>query len=129
MHSNIFNNANKLEQLDLSGNEVMNTVDYGFRGLRHLRTLKLNGNQLKVLRNKTFFDLKNLEYLHLYSNQVGTIETHALTLPKLTEILFGHNSLQVLPKNLFMNSPRLEVAKFSDNKIIQIGDTFVDYNR
>lgn len=123
---NTFENANILEQLDLSGNEIMNIEDYGFRGLLHLRTLKLNGNQLKVLRNRTFFDLENLEYLHLYSNQLRTIETQALTLPKLSEIFFGHNKLRILHTDLFMNAPILEVAEFSDNIIIRIGDTFVD---
>lgn len=126
VEENAFNNANKLEQLDLSGNEVMNIEDYGFRGLRNLLTLKLNGNQLKVLRNKTFFGLENLEYLHLYSNQLRTIETQALTLPKIAEIFFGHNKLRVLPNDLFVNAPKLEVVEFSDNQIIRIGDTFVD---
>lgn len=126
VQENAFKNANKLEQLDLSGNEIMNIEDFGFQGLRHLRTLKLNGNQLKVLRNQTFFDLENLEYLHLYSNQLRTIETHALTLPKLTEIFFGHNKLRILPNDLFLNAPSVEVAEFRDNQIIRIGDTFFD---
>lgn len=124
----VFKNAAKLEQLDLSGNEIENIEDKAFGGLQNLRTLKLNGNLLKILRHHTFDDLDNLEYLHLYSNRLETIESRALTLPKLTEIFFGHNRLLILPDDLFLGAPKLEVTEFSDNQLIRIGDAFENCN-
>lgn len=129
LNKSIFRNAVRLEQLDLSGNEISHIEDEAFDGLKNLRTLKLNGNRLKTLKTRTLYGLEGLEYLHLYSNRLSIIESQALNLPKLTEVFFGNNRLQVLPSDLFTNAPNLEVTEFSHNGLIHIGDAFVNCHK
>lgn len=127
--TSIFKCATQLQQLDLSGNEISTIEDDAFDGLKQLRVLKLNGNRLRTLKQRTFSDLENLEYLHLYSNRLDTIESGALNLPQLTEVFFGNNRLRVLPNDLFLKAPKLEVTEFSNNNLLRVGDAFTDCHR
>lgn len=122
--TSIFKNATHLRQLDLSGNEIATIEDDAFNGLKELQILKLNGNRMKSLKQRTFSGLDNLEYLHLYSNRLETIESGALSLPMLTEVFFGNNRLRVLPHDLFVAAPKLEVTEFGSNNLMYIGDAF-----
>lgn len=120
----VFKNAPELVRLTLTDNQIAEIEDGAFSGLAKLQTLKLNGNRLKVLRSKTFIDLVNLEFLHLYWNQLQTIETNALTLPKLSEAYFGHNQLASLPDDLFDKASKLQYTDFDDNQLQRVGDAF-----
>lgn len=121
----VFENAPELFELVLADNQIAEIENGAFRGLRKLQTLKLNGNQLKVLHSGTFADLVNLEYLPLYFNQLETIETNALTLPNLSEVFFAHNKLTTLPDDLFDGAPKVAFTDFDYNQLRQIGNAFV----
>ena len=110
-----FNQLNKLEELDLGGNQLtflnpeafaglnnlkklnlasnqLEDISGAFRPLVNLEELNLTGNLLNSLDPKTFTGLANLKKLHLYSSKITEIAPGTFaTLLHLTHLNLGQN--------------------------------------
>jgi len=110
-----FNQLNKLEELDLGGNQLTVLNPEAFAGLNNLKKLNLPGNQLEDISGafnqlvkleelnltgnllnsldpKTFTGLANLKKLHLYSSKITKIAPGTFAnLTNLTHLNLGEN--------------------------------------
>ncbi|XP_042199381.1 leucine-rich repeat-containing protein 17-like [Callorhinchus milii] len=94
----------KLEKLDLSGNQIGSMEKGVFRGLTKLRNLLLKDNSLTVIENGFFFMLQSLEALHLERNNISSIQLEAFaSLRSLSLLGLNGNRLSHLTFKIFLN--------------------------
>ena len=91
---NLLEHTSKLEELDLSTNQINGLPDKLLHSAVNLKKVILNGNEISSLNNQHF------KHNH-----------------KLTTLEIMKNQLTVVSKNSFENLYDLEVLKLSDNKI------------
>ncbi|KAL2088938.1 hypothetical protein ACEWY4_015837 [Coilia grayii] len=91
--------------------EIPNTVP-----LERLEELELSGNQLAVLQRGSFRGLANLKRLWMMHAQIQTIERNTFDdLQSLIELNLAHNNLTLLPHELFNPLQRLERVHLHHN--------------
>ncbi|XP_062405677.1 leucine-rich repeat-containing protein 4C [Sardina pilchardus] len=91
--------------------EIPNTVP-----LERLEELELSGNQLSVLQPGSFRGLANLKRLWMMHAQIQTIERNSFDdLQSLIELNLAHNNLTLLPHELFNPLQRLERVHLHHN--------------
>ncbi|KAJ8251054.1 hypothetical protein GJAV_G00216730 [Gymnothorax javanicus] len=84
--------------------------------LVRLEELELSGNQLKIIRPGSFQGLVSLRKLWLMHSQVAVIERNAFDdLKNLEELNLSHNSLHSLPHDLFTPLHQLERVHLNHN--------------
>ncbi|KAJ8402512.1 hypothetical protein AAFF_G00365950 [Aldrovandia affinis] len=84
--------------------------------LVRLEELELSGNQLKIIRPGSFQGLVSLRKLWLMHSQVSVIERNAFDdLKNLEELNLSHNSLHSLPHDLFTPLHQLERVHLNHN--------------
>ncbi|KAJ8347248.1 hypothetical protein SKAU_G00286490 [Synaphobranchus kaupii] len=84
--------------------------------LVRLEELELSGNQLKIIRPGSFQGLVSLRKLWLMHSQVSVIERNAFDdLKSLEELNLSHNSLHSLPHDLFTPLHQLERVHLNHN--------------
>ena len=84
--------------------------------LVRLEELELSGNQLKIIRPGSFQGLVSLRKLWLMHSQVTVIERNAFDdLKNLEELNLSHNSLHSLPHDLFTPLHQLERVHLNHN--------------
>ncbi|XP_039748065.1 immunoglobulin domain and leucine-rich repeat-containing protein 2-like [Pararge aegeria] len=96
----VFKGLHRIQNIDLSGNEIKRTEQGLFARLSRLKYLNLSRNHIDDIPRFTFTDLENLELLDV-----------------------SHNNLQVLPFQVFGQMTKLQYLDISHNKIA----TFLDY--
>ncbi len=144
--SNIFNDCEKLEMLEIRSDSLTDLPDGLFKNQINLRSLELEGKNLK-LRVSSFEGLKNLTQLSLWSMDLSHTEenffqslkirrldyegnpNHELTfvdLPNVESINLSNNKIVELPANAFKGCPRLTFLYLDSNPIKALrGDEFV----
>ncbi|XP_063043960.1 leucine-rich repeat-containing protein 4C [Engraulis encrasicolus] len=91
--------------------EIPNTVP-----LERLEELELSGNQLSVLQRGSFRGLANLKRLWMMHAQIQTIERNTFDdLQTLVELNLAHNNLTLLPHEVFSPLQRLERVHLHHN--------------
>ncbi|KAG5832334.1 hypothetical protein ANANG_G00290000 [Anguilla anguilla] len=84
--------------------------------LVRLEELELSGNQLRIIRPGSFQGLVSLRKLWLMHSQVAVIERNAFDdLKNLEELNLSHNSLHSLPHDLFTPLHQLERVHLNHN--------------
>ena len=68
LQANLFVDAPKLENINLSKNKIAVIHEYTFRGLSHIKGIYLSRNKLKTLRYNIFQHLWSLQVLDLWKN-------------------------------------------------------------
>ncbi|XP_070492281.1 protein toll-like [Chironomus tepperi] len=90
----LLRNNNKLQQLNLWGNNLRNLNKDAFNGLENLRELDLSTNGMESLEPDLFIYLTNLTHLNL-----------------------GGNNFASLPEGLFANNRKLTIFKMLENRV------------
>ncbi|KAI9378600.1 hypothetical protein POPTR_018G118035v4 [Populus trichocarpa] len=122
-----FDSLSKLQELDLSRNEIQNLVTSTGSGepsrLNKLETLDLSSNKINDSTLSFFKGLSSLKHLYLNNNQLkGSIDMKEFdSLSMLVELRLGGNEIQNFAistgfeRSLRLN--KLEILKLSFNKI------------
>ena len=103
-----------------------------FQGYNKLETLNLNGNNIRLLNPSTFMYLPNLKTLLMSGNQIKTIKQGAFArLKKLQLLDMQQNSIVHFPIDMFDTLPALEDLELSNNNYIttEHENDFVDLFR
>lgn len=74
LEENAFDNQHSLEELDLSGNEIIKLPDKVFKNLHNLKTLNLAFNQIHELPKSIFDNLTSLTELALGMNNLYSFD-------------------------------------------------------
>ncbi|XP_012861953.1 toll-like receptor 7 [Echinops telfairi] len=131
----LFQNLNKLEELDLSQNYLAKEIgDATFlHSLPNLVQLDLSFNyELQVYQtfmnlSHAFSSLKNLRTLHIKGYVFKELRSPDLTplmsLPKLEVLDLGTNFIKIADLSIFKQFERLKVIDLSVNKISPSGDS------
>lgn len=84
-------NLNKIEVLDLHGNQI--TQVGGLGSLKELKVLNLAGNQIRNIGTNDFYGLQSLQELNLRRNRLRKLLGFA-ELPNLSKLFISNNDLQ-----------------------------------
>ncbi|KAL7023404.1 hypothetical protein ACKWTF_012594 [Chironomus riparius] len=107
-----------LEFLEL-GHNKMTTLEPGLlRKNNKLQQLNLWGNNLRNLNKDAFNGLENLRELDLSTNGMESLEPDLfIYLPNLTHLNLGGNNFASLPEGLFANNRKLTILKMLENRV------------
>ncbi len=104
----------KLENLDLSENQIQNIPEQLFR-LQNLVELSLHTNQI-VNISPQIINLKKLRHLDLSYNDIETIPIELFQIQNIEELLLSGNKISFIPNNI----PKvlsLRILSLNNNKI------------
>ncbi len=119
-----FNPSNGLKYLDLSNNELKDTIvkPFGLRGLHQLRYFSLQHSGITVTEEMTFFtDTPELNILLLGGNPIflsGGQKNDFLRLPNLQSLDMEACGLEGIPYNTFTLLRTLEHLNLSRNNLV-----------
>lgn len=124
--SDFFPNLSKLSIVD---SELMMSIDEkAFRGFDRLTELNLSNNKLVEIRAESFLELSALTKLDLSHNRIETVDASAFeSLINLEELLLNNNLLTRLGGKMFARNKKLKALVVNDNKISQIASNFFDF--
>ncbi|KAL0808276.1 hypothetical protein ABMA28_012771 [Loxostege sticticalis] len=117
-----FATQQRLQKLDLSGNEALLTLDAdGFQPLKELDDLNLSGNRIKEIPGNIFFGLRKLKTVLANNNSLQYIAANAFdyTSP-ITHLALNDNQLtsEVLSsQDVFRALPNLKTLHLQGNRI------------
>ncbi|CAH2988165.1 unnamed protein product [Chilo suppressalis] len=112
----------RLQEVDLSHNEIpVITLDLTF-GTKKLKKLNLSGNIINDVRSHVLGNLTSLEILDLSYNNLKDLVSRTseakFALPEnITELYLQNNELETLPIDVIVRSNRLKVLDVRDNKL------------
>ncbi len=112
----IYNFADTLEFLDLSGNEL-EELPNDFSCLKHLKILFLSQNLFKEFP-KVLYECKQLDIVGFKANQISTIDERAIP-ENLRWLILTNNQLRSLPKSIG-NCTRLQKVMLAGNKLTSL---------
>lgn len=104
----------KLEEIDLSYNQLESLDLAIFAKINRLRWISLSNNRLKNFNIGYILNTVNLEYLDIAYNNLGNIPLKG-NFPQLLELHIGGNNLTELSPNIQQNAPRLKKLGLNDN--------------
>lgn len=116
----------RLKYLFVDKNEIYEIEDNSFEGLTELTGLTLTRNKLSFIKERTFAGLLNLHTLALDNNDIATIESGALDMPGLTNLILRSNRLTHLPDSIFSRLPSLQYLHLDHNKLNRLTDNLFD---
>jgi hypothetical protein len=125
----LFHDFNKLQKLDLEGQEIKVIYKNTFEHANHLNELKLTANELSTIKQKEFHGAHNLKKLFLGSNKIENLHPDCFQGLKKLEILeLQNNHLEVLDSKILEDLGELKKLDFSQNKIIHIPENVFNFN-
>ena len=88
----LFTSMGHLQQIDLSGNEIITVRPGQWRHLHHVNTVSLSHNHVRSLKDASLPELKTVARLVLAHNELGAIDVDTLAeLSYLEEVEFSNN--------------------------------------
>lgn len=115
--------AKELNQIIIVNQNLVELGARVFEGAPNLSSLKLENDKIRNLDEKVFTGLQKLEELFLTSNQIKSLPQKIfLSLESLKRLDLSSNLMMSLPKTLFDHNRFLSVIKFSNNRLIAIGE-------
>ena len=91
-----------LKKLDLSFNDISNIAENTFSLMGNLEILELSWNNISVIISGSFQRLRSLQELYLSRNYISNMEQKSLSgLPQLNALHISGNSLLTLEKDIF----------------------------
>ncbi|XP_034558190.1 carboxypeptidase N subunit 2-like [Notolabrus celidotus] len=127
IHSQAFAHLNKLQELEISGNPLLDHLYLGtFSEQENLTKLLLNYNKFKTVLPGMFDSLKQLESLQMKYNLISDLPAFIfLKLNNLHALDLSQNKLKELKRETFAGLERLETLKINYNLISNLtADTF-----
>lgn len=123
----VFYDARNLEVLDLSHNQITEFSSNAFDKLQSLKILNLNNNQITVIPFELFQDLSSIEYLNLRHNRV---QVRFGIFPEFVKTLdLSYNSLDLYHKfKIFSLLNNLGTLLLHGNKIESIHLSILESN-
>ncbi|KAG5684223.1 hypothetical protein PVAND_013461 [Polypedilum vanderplanki] len=88
-----------------------------FEDLKRLENIDLSGNELKAIEPENFDGLIKLKKLDLSDNEIEFIDEDAFNLPQLTDLDLDNNEITFLHPKIFRNLPNLQVLNIDGNNI------------
>ncbi|XP_020505244.2 carboxypeptidase N subunit 2 [Labrus bergylta] len=119
IHSQAFTHLTNLQELEISGNPLLNHFHLGtFSKQGNLTKLLLNYNQVNELLPGMFDPLKNLETLQMKGNVISDLpEFIFLKLNNLLVLDLSQNKLTEVKRQTFVGLGKLETLKMNNNLI------------
>ncbi|XP_070701797.1 carboxypeptidase N subunit 2 [Pempheris klunzingeri] len=127
IHSQAFEHLTELQELEISGNALLQTLLLGtFSKQENLTELQLNFNGLKTVLPGMFDSLKQLETLKMKGNIISDLPAFLfLNLHNLRVLDLSINKLEAVKRETFSGLARLETLKINSNLIGNLtADTF-----
>ncbi len=144
-----FQNLNKLERLDLTGNRLFESLDArklhlmsvrtlllghnlfanrlhvdNFRHFRQVEEFQLNGNLIQRINENSFAHMPNLHRLNLRSNKISFLESNAFAgLDKLEHLDLQENLIQGVSESTFTGIPSLKTLDLQRNHYLASGES------
>ncbi|CAH1272572.1 MXRA5 [Branchiostoma lanceolatum] len=120
-----FGGLAKLEQLDLSWNEIEEIKENALQPLVLLEYLDLRHNRLRAVEERHFASLTNLKYLHLSYNNISHISGRPFNrLSWLRVLSLDHNKLSSLSTE-WLQGLSAENVRLNNNLISTITSAFL----
>ena len=110
------------EELNLSGESILDIKDNAFENVSHIKFLNLSNNCLTVLRRSPFASLTNLERLDLSRNVISKMERPFAHLRKLKHLNLSNNIITEPKADDFVGLTKSCVIRLRDNYISFISD-------
>ncbi|KAM6989357.1 uncharacterized protein LKV04_009043 [Tautogolabrus adspersus] len=119
IHSQAFSHLTNLQELEISGNPLLNHLYLGtFSKQGNLTKLLLNYNQLNMLLPGMFDSLTNLETLQMKGNIISDLPGFIfLKLNNLLVLDMSQNKLTEVKRETFVGLGKLETLKMNNNLI------------
>lgn len=127
IHSQAFEHLTELQELEISGNPLLDHLFLGtFSKQGNLTKLLLNFNRFKTVLPGMFDSLKQLETLQMKGNIISDLPTFLfLNLHNLRVLDLSINKLEGVKRETFSGLARLETLKLNNNLISNLtSDTF-----
>lgn len=112
----ILKSLQNLVCLKLDSNPLTKIPSDGFEAASKLQILDLSGNAGCLPEYPSFSSLLQLQELYLRRMQISEVRTDIVNLPKLRILDMSQNSIQLIPEG-FKNATSLQELRFSDNNI------------
>ena len=107
----------KLQVLSLAQNSIDDVSGSGFTKLASIHVLDLGTNRFVRLTRRTLAPFPNLKRLSMASNGLLEVGSGALDdCQHLESLDLSHNSLSILPSDIFARSRRIKVVNLSWNR-------------
>ena len=107
----------KLQVLSLAQNSIDDVSGSGFTKLASIHVLDLGTNRFVRLTRQTLAPFPNLKRLSMASNGLLEVGSGALDdCQHLESLDLSHNSLSILPSDIFARSRRIKVVNLSWNR-------------
>ncbi|CAK8672991.1 unnamed protein product [Clavelina lepadiformis] len=110
----LFENLEKLEELDLSRNRIINFNKYHFTGLTNLRRIYLQHNHLTAFIDD--WSYKNLVEIDLRNNSLRCLKKSVFDAPELQIIRLSGNSLKVPQASWFRKMYKNDGRQYFDQE-------------
>lgn len=118
-----FANLSLLEDVRLSGNQIVKLSVHAFAHHKMLNTISLDTNNIVEINRDVFVDLPVLEKLYITNNKITTIHDRAfIHLTNLRELEIDRNKLFSLNSETFSGLTKLLKLDLSGNSLEVIGD-------
>lgn len=119
----VFEFQEKLEILNISGNEIATVSKDAFRGLRSLRVLDLSENMLKEWPATALTDTIDLAELYLTSNQLMAFADRTFErLGQLRVLRLDDNLISEVPTGALRRLPALKQLGLNNNLVQTLAD-------
>lgn len=104
-----FEQFDKLEELEMIGNELTTILANSFANYRNLKILRLNSNHISMLTEESFAGLQSLETLTLNENRLTNLVSNGFhDLINLRILHLSHNTIPSIGEESFIGLQSLE---------------------
>lgn len=121
LSSHVFEHVNNLQEIYVSNNRLNSIENFAFNGLTQLLRIFLQNNSLTVIKANTFSNAKNIKSIELQNNLIEIIEDGAFNLQFLSDINLASNRLQTISDSAFvgvsLTDANLHELDVSSNKL------------
>lgn len=124
VHTHAFVNLTQLQELDISGNPLLDHLFKGtFSNQGNLTKLLLNFNKFHTVLPGLFDSLKELEILQMKGNIISHLPAFLfLNLHNLRVLDLSQNKIEEVKRETFSGLARLEILKLNNNLISNLTD-------
>ncbi|KAL4224692.1 hypothetical protein ACF0H5_015387 [Mactra antiquata] len=127
VRDNSFENADDIQQLTISGNNIQILYPFVFRNIGNLQHLALQNNNISHISAASFSTLSNLIELRLSDNMIRFLSPNVFSQLIQLEFLFlNGNKLTSLSPIVFRSMKNLEYLDLSRNKFRTFADSVFD---